>query len=940
MDSIRVAVLRSSLLLSASCAAMMMVAVPNEALAQGVPQQAWDEAIVVTGQRLSTTASIESKRTADGVVDVISADDLGKLPDANVADALARIPGISVVVNQDTGEGEYVAVRGLSGTYNAVSVNGVRVAQTDPSSRDVSLTVLPPNGLAEVRVTKTLTPDQDGDAIGGSINFRTPTAFDFQDRTIVRLYASAGLNEQAEDAGEDSGSYQLQGDLGWRAADDRFGIFASVNYGVSHGNGQETENDGEWEPYIWRRDAEERIDESNMHLPGIDLDYRRLKQTRYGGNVSLDYRGDSTQLYLRGQYSRQEQRGSNDLTFYLNRPTARLTQVDPENNSLVRPEDAIIGVDATKGAIYGYDTTQIVDADGDGLITDADAGAPGYWSLNGRSGVWNPQAFEFGREFATINLDQTLYTANAGGATKLGALKLEYDVSYSSGERGTPDGYEIAFGCDKCTWPLDATGIDWVSSDPRFPKAGLPAFARFVETDSSLLQFDGAEHYRDSQSDDRIALRLDARYDVGSVLDHVKVGGKYLRSEREYDNTVLYDGDFSGTLLDGLNLEQSGLVQKEVTSILNGEYYYGDVYSQDAVIAAIRDAERANPLDPADTGQLADDKSSTETVYAAYALANFQFDALRLITGARVERRETHNEFWSEDGDNSGFDTTDRSYTVFLPSATGQWRLSPRHIVRAAVWTGYSPPEFGYISAGQTITREPGTGEIIGISRGNPDLKPARALNFDLSMEYYPDSSSIIAATAYYKRIDNFIFTNSSEVAGTVLNGPIEITQPQNGQLATLYGFELNFIKSLQELAAPFDGFGLEANLTVQKSEAETGQAYRRGRPIRLINAPHLLYNAAITYQKYGVQAKLSYNYRGKFIEDLRDNGVDKWVRPNKGLDFHSRYNLTENFALEFDVANILGGWKYYTTKGDSPSYMKDYMEPGRTYTLRASYVF
>ena len=937
MQSTRPSAVRSAFHLSASCAALAAACVPAIGHAEDA---APGETIVVTGQRLSTETAIGAKRTADNVVDVISADDLGKLPDANVADSLARIPGLSVIVNQDTGEGEYVTVRGLAGTYNAVSINGVRVAQTNPDSRDVSLTVLPPNGLAEVRVTKTLTPDLDGDAIGGTINLRTPTAFDFKDSTIIRLYGAAGINQQADKAGEKAGSYQIQGDFGTRFADDRFGIFVSANYGVSHGNGQETENDGEWEPYNWRKDAEEIIDESNMHLPGIDLDYRRLKQTRYGGNISLDYRGDATLLYLRGQYSRQEQRGTNDLTDYRNRPTARLTQVDIEDRNLAQPDAMIVGEDPVKGKIYGYTTAQIVDRDGDGRITDADTGTNGYWSLNGRSGVWNPKQFQFARNFETINLDQTLYTVNAGGSSQLGKLSLEYDLSYSGGERSNPDSYSISYGCDQCAWPLNATGIDWVSSNPRFPKAGLPAFARFVETDSSLLLFDGASHERSKQTDNRIAFRLDGRYDVGGVLDHVKVGAKFMRSKRKYDSTRLYDGDFAGTPLDGLNLDQSGLVEKEVTSMLGGQYYYGDVFSREAVIAAIRAAEQVNPFAPDDTDQLADDKRSTEKVYAAYALANFDFDTLRVIVGTRMERRETHNVFWSDDGANSGFDTTDRGYTVLLPSVNAIWRPSPKATVRAAIWTGYSPPEYGYISAGQSVTREPGTGEIIAISRGNPDLKAARALNLDLSAEYYPDSSSIISATAYYKRIRNFIFTNGSEVPATTPNGSIEITQPQNGETAKVYGMEFNFIKSLQGLPEPFDGFGIEANLTVQHSEAETGLPYRKGRPIRLINTPHLMYNAALTFQKYGIEAKLSYNYRGKFIEDMRDNAVDKWVRPNKSLDFHSRFHLTDQFAVDFDVANILGGWKYWTTKGDNPSYMKDYMEPGRTFLMRASYVF
>ncbi|MBC7284858.1 TonB-dependent receptor [Hoeflea sp.] len=901
-------------------------------------QSAEDGTIVVSGQRVSLESAIAAKKAADTVIDEISADDLGKLPDANVADALARLPGVNVVVNQDTGEGEYVTIRGLSGTYNAVTINGVRVAQTDPNSRDVSLTVLPPNGLAAVRVTKTITPDQDGDAIGGTIDFRTPTAFDFQNRTTLRLYATGGINGRAHSADEDSAIYQGQVDFAQRFADDRFGLFASVNYGTFHSNGQETENDGEWEPHIWRKDAQEPISEDNMHLPGIDLDYRRVKQTRYGGNLSLDYRGDTTQLYLRGQYARQELEGTNDVTDYRNRPTPRLTQVDPEDTSLRQPEDMVIGRDEALGRIYGYTPAQITDADADGIITDADRNSSKYWSLNGRSGVWNPQAFQFARNFSTIDVDQTLATSELGGKSRFDALTLSYSASYSTGTRKNPDGYSIGYNCDQCTYPLNATGIDWVSRDPRFPHASLPAYAQFVEQDSSLLPFDGASHERWEQTDDRIALKLDARYDFDGVLSYLQAGGKWLRSKREYDFTPLYDGDLAGTPLYGLNLEESGLVAKEVTSMLGGEYYYGDVFDRDAVVAAIRAAEAANGGTASGEALLRDDKEGSENVYAGYAMATFDWDRLRLIAGARVEHRTIHNEFWVDDDDNSGFGSSNASYTMVLPSLTATYRPSDKLAIRGALWTGYSAPEYGNISGGQSITRDPVTDEIIAISQGNPDLKPAKAYNADLSLEYYPDQTSIVSIAGYYKHIENFIFTNGNQVDANTTVGTIEITQPKNGETATVYGVELNLIKGFRGLAEPFDGFGFEGNATLQHSEAESGLEYRAGDKMRLVNTPHVLYNAAITFQKYGFEGKLSYNYRGKFIEDLRDNAVDKWVQHNRSVDLHTRYYLTPNLAMDFDVGNMLNDWKYYTTKGDNPSYMKDYLEPGRTYLLRLNY--
>ena len=582
----------------------------------------------------------------------------------------------------------------------------------------------------------------------------------------------------------------------------------------------------------------------------------------------------------------------------------------------------------------------IVYVDHDVIITDADRNSSKYWSLNGRSGVWDPKQFQFARNFSTIDVNQTLATIELGGTSRLGDLKLTFSGSYSTGTRQAPDEYSISYNCDHCAYPLNATGIDWVSNDPRFPHAGLPAFAQNVERDPSLLPFDGASHDTWKQTDNRWAAKADARYDVGGTLDYLQAGIKFLQSRRKYDYTPIFDGDLSGTPLDGKNMADSGLIDKEVNSIINGEYYYGAVFNRDAVISAINAAEVAQGGAITGDDLLSDDKKSRETVYAGYLMGKIGGAQLNVLIGARAERRETHNEIWSDDGANSGFDTTDRGYNEFLPSITGTFRPNDKVVVRGALWSGYSPPEYGYISAGQSVTRDPGTNEVVAISRGNPDLKPAKSYNADASIEFYPDPLSVISIAGYYKHIDDFIFTNGSQVDADTQSGTIDITQPQNGQKAEVYGVEFNLIKTFRDMPAPFDGFGFEGNLTLQHSSAETGLPYRVGRPIPLINTPDMLYNIALTYQKYGFEMKLSYNYRGKYIESLRDNAVDKWVQHNRSVDLHTRYNINSHLAIDADVGNLLDDWKYYTTKGDNPSYQKDYMEPGRTYMLRVSYVY
>ncbi|WP_242918304.1 TonB-dependent receptor plug domain-containing protein [Caulobacter sp. CCUG 60055] len=548
--------------------AALLVAAPaglfaDLAHAEGPDEAAAVDGLTIVGQRLGSAKAIEAQKNAKAVVSVISADDLGKLPDANVADALARVPGVNVVVNQETGEGEYVTVRGFAGTYNAYSINGVRVALTDPASRRMSMTMLPPNGLQAITVAKTLTPDMDGDAIGGSVDFRTPTAFDFRKPT-VRLFGAYGINDRARDQGERDGSGQIQADFATRFGDaGQFGFFASVNYGKSHGLNEETENDGEWEPYRWRKNSTETIDDRSMYLPGIDLDYRRVEQTRYGGNFSLDYRGGAHDFYLRGQYNRFERVSNNDYTDFRSRPTLRLVQANADDANLVQPENNVVGVGA-KGRIYGYTTSQIVDQDGDGVITDADRKSKSYWSLYGRSGVWSPQAFQMARTFQVQDQNQTLATVNFGGASRLGRLSLDYDLSYSWGDREEPDNYSVGYDCDACSAPFNQTGLLWSSFDPRFPMPQLPAFAQNADRDDSLLPFSGASLSRNKQTDQRVAARLDAKYQTGGLVDFVKAGVKITRSSRDYDSTPVWSGSFAGTSLDGKNLAQSGLVERHV----------------------------------------------------------------------------------------------------------------------------------------------------------------------------------------------------------------------------------------------------------------------------------------------------------------------------------------------------------------------------------------
>ncbi|WP_058755840.1 hypothetical protein [Sphingomonas endophytica] len=121
----------------------------------------------------------------------------------------------------------------------------------------------------------------------------------------------------------------------------------------------------------------------------------------------------------------------------------------------------------------------------------------------------------------------------------------------------------------------------------------MPTYAANVERDPSLLLFDGASLSRWKQSDDRWAEKGNVRYDLGRLVNHLQVGAKWMRSSLSYDSTRVAEWDFPGTPLDGTLLAASGLIQKDVPTILHGEYYYGAVMSRQTVISAITDSGTA-----------------------------------------------------------------------------------------------------------------------------------------------------------------------------------------------------------------------------------------------------------------------------------------------------------------------------------------------------------
>jgi outer membrane receptor for ferrienterochelin and colicin len=181
------------------------------------------ETIVVTAQALGQNEAINQQLSAPSIVNVVSSARIQELPDANAAESVGRLPGVSVL--RDGGEGYKVVVRGLSPQYNTITIDGVRMTSTDPDNRSVDLSMISPNMLEGIEVMKAITPDQDADALGGSVNFKVREAPLGQERLGFDLLAQGGYNKLKNTYND----YKFVGSVDGRFLDQRLGVFAQAD---------------------------------------------------------------------------------------------------------------------------------------------------------------------------------------------------------------------------------------------------------------------------------------------------------------------------------------------------------------------------------------------------------------------------------------------------------------------------------------------------------------------------------------------------------------------------------------------------------------------------------------------------------------------------------------------------------------------------------------
>lgn len=869
------------------------------------------EAVTVKAA-LPAQGTVDEQRTAESVTTVMTRQDIAAVPAANIADVVSHMPGVSAYTDMQlgqaaTGENGYVSIRGLDASYNAYSLNGFALPETDSSTRAISLDMLAPFGIQSVLVSKAPTPDMRGDSIGGTIDMRTPTAFDFEPGIYARTTVQGRMNGKAADLGlPDKGSMVQQEFATRLGTQENIGLYVAAYYGKNDNAAETTAPNTNYKP-VDPTLADTKVLRGIDDLVSTQYKYsiftNRIK--RYGFNTSLDWHGGDTSLYARAIY------GAYDVSAEQNQASARkLTDTSILRGGYFNTRDMNqklgtlqLGGDSVRdrlnldyGLSWGYGTRNVPN------YVEASLYGPG-----------TPGQF-------TFDLSNPAYPSIAGDPSSV----RDYFYNLDSDAFWKVQGQDSGSRDTRLNAHVDGT---LSLNDGRLEniKFGLLA-------DTSKRN--AYNHPFFHQNNNFI---YGGPYFGGPDYPYTSPGGPSLGVLPGVTVYNAFGGNFAGPfkLIDRHWVLAQAVPYKYVDDPNGAGVYTADDYN-------------------------ANTTSSRENVYAGYLMGTLQYGALTILPGVRYELTNYSARSWQSDGnDTTGrFIGSGRTYGELLPGISLNYRPNDLTVYRASLRRSFSRPAFGLISGPTSYAVDDVTGELIGVSAPNPNLNPTTANNLDLSAEFYDENGGLFTVSAYMKWIRSFVYTSestasvSNSLGGNVPTGVntidgVPVTMPENGGGARLRGIELATRKQFLMLPGAWSHFGIAANLTLQRSTASSGRTDHAGYSTWLPRAPETMYNVDLFYDDSRFRADLSYNYTGLQLLGLTSNGLDHYLQPVRMLSLNTTLQLPHGFTVGLSARNLLNKATFWETEGKSKRYLAydsgadgANVQTGRLYMATMSYTF
>ncbi len=818
------------------------------------------EAFTVEGTREGQARALNQQRTSTNLTSIISSDLSGQFPDKTIADAVKRLPGITVETDTDTGgsEGRYITIRGMNADFNAVSINGMRASVSDFSglSRRVPLDVVSAKSADQIEVTKALRPDQDGDGIGGAVNITTRSPFD-RDGIYASAEAEIGYSSITEDY---SSSYP------YNDPNTEFSASFSSPLGKSGKHGLSVSAN-----FRDRSFLKQRISTTGWSFDG----------TAYSPSS-----GGSTGVVLQHFFDDVQALGFNGT--YEWRPT---------EETRIRFDFSYSSRDTERGRqrlLYRFF---------DGETANETTGDDTYDTYSSSSTRVDRNVRQF---FETQKITDLI----ARGETRAGNVKFNYMAGLNHGAfDGDPD-RDIS-----ARFESNPSGTTTYTANGYSPQVGFSG----NENNPASFRLRSLDRGTSYVSDNELATGLDATLEteLAGGEGFWKIGAKGRFVEQDYDKVEnFFFRTNSWSPAAGPAGVGSSVADYSANSTVGGNafgfFIDPEILRQNANIL-----EAANFLDPATDNalrSLANSYEAKENIYSTYGLGQFTWDKLTALAGARAEFTDVN--FTGNNGtiDGSGdviavtpYDSS-RSYVDILPGVHLRYDQTKNLVYRFAVTRSIARPRFSDLRPTQVIDND-----NLEVRQGNLDLDPTSSNNLDLGLEYYFTNASSLSFGLFYKDMQDNAYTTRSAIVGGPQNGYTLITTA-NAESAWVRGFELGYNHQFTFLPAPFDGFGAFANYTYADSEVETGIAAYANEKLPLFNQVENTVNFGLFYEKSGFLARVSLLYRSESLIELQtdaasfayDPKLSRYLAPTTTLDVTASYEFHKNWEVFTQFSNLL----------------------------------
>jgi iron complex outermembrane recepter protein len=885
---------RNSLVCAACALAISMMS--GRAFAQAAPQ-ATDQSsglneIVVTGIRLSVTSALDQKKNSDQLKDPIVAEDIGKLPDNNVIEALQHVTGVQI--SRNAAETNQLLIRGLPDIETLV--NGREIFTS--FGRFITLQDIPAELLARVDVDKSARADDIEGGIAGVIDVRLHRPFDFDGAEV------AGTVRDTHDTLADTTnpSASVLASNRWNTDAGEFGLLADVSYRKEKWKEEILDN------YI--------SSQSIGPVPGSTgpggIAYLPLTEggqsmvgdrERWSANLSAQWSPNAnTEVYAEGFYTRY--RNPNNDDFFVGLPW--------------------LGANAATATVFpGTDEVKTVTAGGYDLTSDQSF-VPKTDTVQFASGLtWTSDNIKLTSEIDYTNskFSQTGYI-----------LDTEYYPP--------PNGYTADFNYNGTGTPyMNVTGIDMTN----------PANFHIRQLyDQWELQTGNEVDFRAD-----LVFKLDPSSWLKSIATGLRFGDRFASNREDNQggldcrgapdpasptNAALLAAIASPACFTALNALPGVAYHVTSGSIFNGAF--GLTNWTDASptwlnnnIGYLRELFDQSPTGappPADPTQSFDDR---EKSYAIYGKANFGFDlgSHPLIGnfGLRViDTQSTYmgNTLVISTPDNVHYSfvytpsETDKSAIDWLPSLNARLSLADDLFLRFAASKTVTRPSFMQLDPGLSLSAS--TATLLGSgTAGNPNLGPEKSTNADLSLEYYFQQHNALTGAVFYRQIDGYIQSGitARNIAGIVY----QVTEPTNAPAGHIEGTELGYTQFFDFLPGLFSGLGMQANATYVQGEFQ--------------NISKWSYNLIGIYEKGPASFRVAYNWRSGFdVGPAAGGGMQPgeiYSDSQPWLDLSASYKVMDRLTVTFDATNLLNSY-YQDHFGNQTVYPRDTRRFDQTFSV------